>query len=97
MRSNNRVLRANGGQFVDSGDALTGKDIYLIEVLEAATFTEVKEYNDLLETPIDTLADRNLSGKLVPAGAEITPAKNFFAEITISAGKIWVYFDSENK
>jgi len=95
MRSNNKILKANGGQFVDSGDTLTGKDIYLLEVLENATFTVLKEVNNLSETPVNVISKRNLAGKLVPTGAEITPGKNFFSDVTISVGKLWVYFDSE--
>lgn len=94
MRSNNQLLGKLGGKLVTSAVALTGKNISMIFVAEAATFTVLKEKNTENETAVDVMAEQNATGLEFPAGVQLTPKRNMFSDVTISAGKLYVYFNN---
>jgi len=75
--------------FVDN--SATNQDIYMITVLEAATFTTLKEGSNKSVTGTDVMSDINLTGKTIPAGAILTPYDEVFTDVTVSGGSLMVY------
>lgn len=85
------LLGRLGGQMITSAAAVTDANLYLIHVLEAATFTVCNEKDFIIDTATNTLMEQNLAGISVPAGAILKPRKKMFSDITISAGKLYAY------
>lgn len=89
MDDNSKLIGENGCMFVDN--SATTQDIYMITVLEAATFTVLTEGADKNAAGTDVMSDMNLTSKSIPAGAILTPYDEVFTSVTITAGSLMAY------
>ena len=89
MDNSSKIIGSNGGFFMDN--SFTGGFVYAISVLEAATFTVLKEGTPSGGSSTDVMSDQNLTGKTIPAGALLVPEDEVFRDATITAGSVYCY------
>ncbi len=90
MRDSSKLIGEQGSRYWDSSDGANTDQTFMIIVTEAAVFSAITE-EDTENTGVDVMSEQNLTGKTVPAGAQLTPKRRNFDGFTLTSGKVMIY------
>ena len=90
MNDSSKLIGEQGSRYWDSADGANTDQTFMIIVIEAAVFSAITE-EDKDTTGVNAMTEQNITGKTLPAGAQITPKRRNFDGFTLTSGKVMIY------